>query len=788
MQASVVIICLGYIIGLLLTSVPWGGVVILLLGIVAAIFIPRSYRNLAQTARKKEDGITKGKTVAIESIIPRSRIWLVAGLVGLLATIYFQFRQPQPGENDISRFVVAGNKSNQEQLVIVTGEVISTPHLTRSQKGQFWLQVTQLDEIKHDQVSANTAQGVAGKLYVTAPILQVTGLYPGQKVTVSGVLYLPKAATNPGSFDFQKYLRQQGAYAGLAGKKIGFIDGTRQWGWWELRERIIHSLVGGLGVPEGALVSAMVLGKKAVDLPYDIQDLLVKAGLTHILTAFGFKTSLILGLILQLTKQTGKVTQILLGSLGLVLFLGIVGFSPAVLRAVFMGFAALVGLALNRKGKRIGMLLLAATLILLINPLWIWDLGFQMSFLATLGLIVTASPMIQRLDWLPPVIASLITLPLAATIWTLPLLLTNFPTIASYSILLNILSAPFVSLITIGGLIVALISPIIPELASTLASCLYYPTHWLIQLTDFFAHLPGNSVAVGSISTWQALSIYALLILTWLLRWWQRRWWFSGLIIVGLLVIPIWHSANTLVKITVLATNTEPVIVIQDKGVVTLINSGDENTGRYTVIPFLQQQGINQIDWAVSTKFPNTRSESWLEILQNLPIKNFYEYPSDTANNLETQAIQEELHKSQGNYQILTLGQAVNLGSSIVQLVDDQFPILQAKIFDQNWLLTGNITAPDITGLVKNGDLSPSPQVLWCPTESIKDLLQVLQPQVAIAPDILSTDTLEKTMISKLSEAKIKLLFTGRDGAVQWTPNGEFETFIQTTESSFSAL
>ena len=94
--------------------------------------------------------------------------------------------------------------------MIVRGEVESNPRLTRSQRGQFWLEATQLDEVKNDKGPADIPKGVTGKLYVTVPILQATGLYPGQQIAVTGILYKPKAASNPGGFDFQKYLKQEG--------------------------------------------------------------------------------------------------------------------------------------------------------------------------------------------------------------------------------------------------------------------------------------------------------------------------------------------------------------------------------------------------------------------------------------------------------------------------------------------------------------------------------------------------------------------------------------------------
>ncbi|TAF10450.1 MAG: ComEC/Rec2 family competence protein [Nostocales cyanobacterium] len=784
MQSSGVIICLSYILGLLFTAVPWGGAWILGLGILAAIFFRVSYISLRKFALKREKSITKGKTgVNSPLTTPHPRVWLIAGLVGLLATLYFPFRIPQPGPKDISQFVSSENNSNQEQLVIVRGEVVGTPRLTRSQRGQFWLNATQLDEVKNDQGPARLPKGVTGKLYVTVPILQSTGLYPGQQIAVTGMLYKPKAASNPGAFDFQKYLNQEGTFAGLVGKQINFIDEDRKWGWWKIREQIVRSQVRFLGVPEGPLVSAMVLGGKAVDLPYDIRDLFVKVGLAHALAASGFQTSLILGVILQLTRRAKKGTQIIFGALGLIAFLSLAGFQAAILRAVIMGFAALVGLALERKVQQLGSLLLAATLLLLFNPGWIWDLGFQLSFLATLGLIVTATPITKSLDWLPPSIASLISVPLAATIWTLPLLLHIFSVVAVYSVPLNIITTPLISVISIGGMISGLASLILPDIGSTLASFLYYPTHWLIQLAEFFANLPGSSVAVGSISTWQMLIIYGLIISTCLVRWWQKRWWFASLIAVVLVIIPVWHSTNNLLRITLLATDKEPILVIQDQGKVTLINSGDEGTGRFTILPFLQQQGVNQIDWAISSKFLGNENEAWLEIIESLRINNFYAYGSLQENKIEAQIIQQKLQKKQGIYQALTLGQTINNGSIIAQFVNDKLPILRLQIFGQNWLLVGRMKSQQVAQMLKTGELS-RPQVLWCPSESLQDLVVALQPQVAIA----TANNLDSKTLSALNKGQTKLFFTGRDGAIQWTANGDFEAFIQVTENKSSGL
>jgi competence protein ComEC len=786
-QVGGVIICLGYIVGLLFTAIPYGGFIVLTLGIILAVFSRKRLQNLRKLLQKQETPGGKAKTISqLRQNFPHPKIWLAAGLIGLLASFYFQLRFPQPSANDISKLIPEGN--NQDQLVIVRGEVLDTARINRNQRGQIWLDaknINQVNQVKKDNQSTNTSKAVRGKLYVTLPILQSTGLYPGQQIDVTGTLYKPKPPSNPGAFDFQRYLQQEGAFAGMSGRLVTVLskEKERPWGLWRLREKIVKSQARWLGIPNGPLVSAMVLGSKVIDLPYDVRDSFLEVGLAHALAASGFQTALILSVVLGLAARCGTRTKFLLGSLALIMFLGLAGFQPAVLRATIMGFAALIALLVERKVKQVGSLLFAATLLLLFNPLWIWDLGFQLSFLATLGLIVTVNPITEYMQWIPEAIACLIAVPIAAVIWTLPLQLYVFGTVPTYSVLLNIFSTPLVSVISLVGFISALAALVLPEAGSTIASILYYPTAWLIKLVEYFSNLPGNSVAIGTISTVQLIIIYTLLILSWMIPWWKKRWLLAGLISIGLILIPAWHSTSNLFRITVLASNQEPILVIQEQGKVTLVNSGDEGTGSYTILPFLKQQGVNQIDWAIGSDFQGDGSSGWLDILQKLPVKTFYDYSPSAENAIFTQKIQKQLETRQGTYQSKPVNQTINIGSVTAQLTNDKLPILQLQIQGQNWMLVGSRDAEELRQFSKTAK-SLRPQVLWCDSESLQELVSILQPQVAIT----NNPNLDEKTLSELNQNKTKLFFTGRDGAIQWTPNGQFESFVQAGENKNSVL
>jgi len=773
--ASGALLSFAYILGLLSTAilgfpinvVSWEEYILLVIGlgsfgVVAAFTLPRFWRTG-----------------------PRPRLWLTTGIVAALAVIYFQMRIPQPASNEISNFVDSVNSAAQGQVVTVQGQVESIPRKTRSQRSKFWLQAEQLNEIEGKDNNGAVSQGVTGKLYVTVPLIQTTGLSIGQRIAITGLLYAPEPPKNPGAFDFQAYLARQGAFAGLSGLQITNYGSIEQsWGWWKLRQRILRAQVRWLGSPTGQLVSTMVLGRRAVDLPYEIRDEFIAAGLAHVLAASGFHIALILGLVLGLTRRMSARSQFIIGLSTLLIYVGLTGLQPSVMRAAIMGLGALIALLTQRKTKPLGSLLVAATILLLWNPLWIWDLGFELSFLATLGLLVTAPLIIKQLDWLPPVLASLLAVPLAASLWTLPLQLFVFYGFAPYSLVTNIICTPLITLISIGGFLSAVTALIFPLVGSSIAWLLDYPVQLLVWLVSFFNNLSGSTVAVGKISVIQLLLLYGLLFIGFIGQKLGRRWWLLVIVGVTLVIVPAWQTKIAQFQVTVLATGREQVLTIQDQGQVTLVNSGEADTANFDVLPFLKQQGVNQIDWAVALDAEYRLKTGWLEMLKTLPVKNFYDTFQEEP--VATDAVATEASKfieqlpnaiqsQKGNYQKILVGEEMTVGSTTMKLVSAEPPVLQLQINDQTWLILGRLALDDQKQLVTAGNLPPT-QVLWCSGKSLApELLETLQPQVVIA----SSNTIDPDTAQLLLESETIFYFTGRDGAIQWTPYDGFETTLE---------
>ncbi len=737
-RRGAVLLCLAYILGLLLVPVPGANYGIVILGVIGAGVVPRCWRKS-----------------------PPWGMWLLASVVGGLASVYFSWRLPEPPRVDFGRW--------RGEVVSVQGRVVSEPRLTRSQRLQFTLAATQIQD-----------QSLEAKLYTTIPLLLGTGLHSGYSVEITGKVYTPQLATVPGGFDFSAYLARQGMFAGLSGEKVKF-DGTgAAWGWWRIRQRIVRGLVQRLDVPHGVVVGSIVMGKSAVDLPFSLRDDFIQVGLAHVLAASGFHVSLLLGLMLGLTQGRSPKTQLGLGIGILIFYTGLTGYQPSVLRAALMGLAGLVGRELDRRVNTLGSLLLTATVLLAVNPLWIQDLGFQLSFLATLGLVVTVPVLMRRWDGLPPAIASTFAVPISALIWTLPLQLYQFGLVSPYCILVNAIATPFVTLVTLGGVVVSLISLISPHAGSLVAQGLYYPTEGLIQIVHGFSQLPGNSVAVGKISLIQLLLLYGII----------GGFWLKGIlsplppgktpspmpvvIALGftwmLLMIPLWHRQHDRAQITIFPTKT-PVIAIQHQGNVGLINTIDVKTAQYMLIPFFRSQGINQLDFALTGNSQNHSTQGWLRILEDLPIQRFAQIGEEAAgeNLLKPRVIARK-----GSYEVVPLHQTISWESMRFQGLSVEPEGLEWEWNDQHWFVGNDSRWMDRVCQPPDRCQPEGKATVWVfPGKGFhRETIKRIPPAVAIA---LSTP-LEADILSEFQAQGTQLFLSREDGTVQWHEKQGFQT------------
>lgn len=710
---------------------------------------------------------------------PWARLWLVAGLVAALAALNYGWRYPVPGSMDVSHVLNRGELAGVQQQV--WGQVQDTPRLTRSGKGQFWLKATQVRSFTADDVPLGAPAAVRGKLYVTVPAEAVEGLFPGQRVTLQGRLYAPGAPKNPHAFDFRQYLADHHSFAGFSGKWVNpeKDNSPPWWGLWRLRQRIAKAHADGLGSPAGPLVSAMALGRKAVNVPYEVQDAFIQAGLAHTLAASGFHVSLVLGVVLALMGHptvasrfaNPALAKVMVGFAALTGYVLLTGGQPSVLRAALMGAGALIGLALERKVNPLGCLLLAVTVLLLLNPTWIDNIGFRLSVMATLGLIVSVKPLTQWLEWLPATLATLVAVPIAAYFWTIPLSLYYFNTLTTYSIVLNMVATPLIMVLSLGGILTGMVAAFSPGIGAMLAWVLWVPAHCLIGLVNWEVSLPGSAIATGHISLGQMAALYGLYGLGWLHPWWRQRHWLVGLLLVMLALGPLWYRGATLAEVTALAAGNDAVLVVQDQRSTLLINSGTDKTGFYTVVPFLRQAGINRLQGGVAGADSDTAN--WDMVTAKTAVKDFWVTPGQDYSTSNIRHIHT-----------LAAGHPVAIGNQTLECLDANATVCRLTMLgDHSWWMVAGLTAVGEQGILSHPH--PESDVLWWDGQALSaDLLGVIRPRVAIA----SAQTIDPETEAMLLQQGIQVYCTERDGAVTWNPRQGYQAYLQGRHRQMASL
>jgi competence protein ComEC len=748
-----VIFCWAYILGLLASSFFWLGAVVLLgVGCIAALLRLPSLRPFLPIAW------WMGPTV---------KQWLIAGLIGCLACFYIQIRTPYPAANDISRVIPLEQNSVVSSMTTSTtakvqGTIESMPRLTRRGTVQLWF--------KPEKVWMNRdSQSVGGILYVTLPRLALKNLLPGQYVEIAGRLYRPQSSTLPRGFDFAAMLRREGAFAGMKGTDFKILRKDIGWGSWLIQQRIVHALQSSLGKSNGALVSALVLGKEAVDIPYFLRDGFVQVGLAHALAASGTQVSILLSVVLKLCDRFRSKIQMALGGITLLGFGSLSGFEPSITRAIVMGLAALVGLVLQRKTRPVMLLLGTVTVLLLANPLWIWDLGFQLSALATLGLIVTVPPLMERLDWLPPTIAAWIAVPLAAMLWTLPLQLFVFGLFPIYSLVVNVLSAPLLTVLTLGSFVSATIAALIPPLGSLVSLLLYWPIQGWVTMVLWIGSLPGNSLVFGSLSVLQLVALYGLLVAVWLWPWLKQRWTLAASLAIVLVLFPIWQRQIQPFAVTVMEANRAPMMVIQQPRGTLVLNGSDRNA----LIPFLQQQGIGRIDRAIVTDGKVKTQENWQAIAKRFPIRQLdYTTPVSVApqSTLKTSVINAQ--------------ETAALDQVRVQVLRSNPPTLMMQIAKQRWLVVQDSDGTDFETWLRTVNLGTIDVLWWQGRQQPPEAIARMQPKVLI----LGVSQVADVELARLAQQVPQVFWLKRDGALMWTLKEGFKVTVNPGENRLTPL
>ncbi len=429
-----------------------------------------------------------------------------------LGSAYYQARQPKIDADHIAFF----NDRNYELLI--TGSLTEPPDYRDN-----------YTNLKLQTEAVDTGDGdlpVSGFILVRVDKNHVYEY--GQRLRVRGQLKTPPEDEE---FSYRDYLAREGIHSYMSTAEVTELPGNGGNIFYQqvykLKSKLLEKTYRLYHDPEASLLAGILFGMDT-GLPRKLQDAFKNTGTAHIIAISGFNIAIIAGIFFSIFKNlTNERLGAIIAVIGIFMYAFLVGGDAAVMRAAFMGSIALLARQLGRRNMGMNALMAVALLMALINPLVLWDVGFQLSFFATLGLILYAEPFSNFTSGLiakiskhdtstfARIINENVILTLAAQLTTIPIMAYHFKRISLISFIANPFILPVQPAVMIVGGLAVFSSLIIQPLGQLIAWIAWPFAAYTIRIVEFFDRVPNGTIFLGDSSIWLVASFYiALLFVT----------------------------------------------------------------------------------------------------------------------------------------------------------------------------------------------------------------------------------------------------------------------------------
>jgi len=450
--------------------------------------------------------------------------WLfILALAAILGALRFNLAQPHFDQTTLATY------NDQQKPVVVEGVVVSEPD-ARDKYINLRIEADQL--IIADQPTRT----VKGLVLVQAP--PFTDYRYGDRLKVEGKLQSP---TDTGDFSYRDYLARQGVYSLMSRPRVSVLardQGFAPFAWlFAFKSHAKNIIAQILPEPQASLLTGILLGDDS-GIPKSVQDAFRTTGTSHIIAISGYNVTILIGLMsLGAVRLVGKKRAFYAVAGGLLVYMILVGGSASVVRAVAMGIVLLLGDYLGRPASTPNTLFGVAWLMTAINPMWLWDVGFQLSFVATLSLIIYATPLQKTVEaWLKTfrvwetlkvspkpvtnVLSDALLVTLSAQVTTTPLLAYTFKQLSLVSLLTNALALPAQPGVMVSGGLALLAGLIWIPLGQVVGWIAWLFLAWTTGVIELTAMIPGAALRLGDASIVWIVGYYALLAAV---SWWLKQ-------------------------------------------------------------------------------------------------------------------------------------------------------------------------------------------------------------------------------------------------------------------------
>ncbi len=341
----------------------------------------------------------------------------------------------------------------------------------------------------------------------------------GDKVSFTGKLAKPTSfETDIGrTFNYQGYLNARGVHYVVSFAKVTVIEQNQASvilkNILEFKHLFMRNIEAVLPEPYAGLGEGLLLGVKQA-LGKDIEASFRTTGIIHIVVLSGYNIMLVVLFVMYLLALFLPMRlRLVCGALSILLFAILVGLSPTVMRASAMALLLLLSQATERTYVVLRALVLTGFFMLILNPyLLVYDVGFQFSFIATLGLILVSPHLAFYVRFMPTwfKLREFLTATLATQIFITPILLYQMGQLSVVAVFVNLLVLPMVPVAMVLIFITGMVGFISTTLSSLVGYMAYMSLAYIILIAEVFAKLPFASYVVPAFPFYVVVIVYFL--------------------------------------------------------------------------------------------------------------------------------------------------------------------------------------------------------------------------------------------------------------------------------------
>jgi len=555
--------------------------------------------------------------------ITTALLFLIIFLIGIFN---YNLNSNPIGANHIANFV-----ENKKLTIVCT--VLDKEYYPNQEKISFKVRANQIEK-------GDCSIRTQGLILVNTYLGDCPYEY-GDVLKIKGKLEKPIKQKNFGEFNYELYLAREKIFTYLNIwqerdiSKIGEDDSNFLVSFsLSARDKIKEITKQTLTPPYNYLLIGMLLGEKNF-IPPALKEVFTEAGIMHILAVSGLHVGIIaMALlaflsVLRLPKKLKLITLILI----LIMYASITGYRPSVLRATIMFIILIGGKLINRNRNLNISLFFAAFLILLLNPLILYDAGFLLSFIVTF-FIINLSPILQELySKIVVWIRNPLAVSTAAWIGIFPLSAYFFNKVSIISIVSNIFIIPLTGITVILGFVTFFIGMVSISLAGVIANINYLLLNLITLIAKSFSLLPFAYVYVAQPSILVIILYY--LTVFFIIEMFCKKTLSqkikkkTALIVLSItlliIIVQIFYPADNL-KVNFINVGEGDCILIEAPNKINILIDGggtpqsDFDVGSKIVIPYLRRKGINKIDLLILTHPHLDHLEGLLPILRRLKV------------------------------------------------------------------------------------------------------------------------------------------------------------------------